>query len=156
MDTSALLSLEAGKILDLVIENFELVIPKRVEEELKGISKNHDFEGNMAKRIFSFLEDEIKVIDASKHSEEGELECVYLANDLNVEFLITDDTAALEKLEKICKKKIAFSTTLLSALIIKNELSKKEAINILERMRVKRNWKDNIIFEQAKSLLENY
>ncbi|MBI4919031.1 hypothetical protein HY837_03815 [archaeon] len=66
-----MLSLEAGKILDLVIDNFELVIPERVEEELNGISKNHHFEGNLAKRIVSFLEKEIKVLDAYKSSEEG-------------------------------------------------------------------------------------
>lgn len=155
LDTSALLSLEAGKVLDLVIDNFELIIPRRVEEELNGISKNHDFEGNLAKRIVSFLENEIKIIESSKSSEEGELECAYLANDLkDADFLITDDIVALKRLEKICKKKIRFSTMLLYALTLKDKLSKKQAIIILERMRVKRNWKDNIIFEKAKMLLE--
>ncbi len=140
IDTSALLSLEAGKILDLVIDNFELIIPIRVEEELKGISKNHDFEGNLAKRIVSFLDNEIKIIEAYKRSEEGELECAYLANDLkDVEFLITDDAVALEKIEKICKKKVRFSTVLLYALILKRKSTKKQALNVLERMRVKRN-----------------
>ncbi|MBI4919030.1 hypothetical protein HY837_03810 [archaeon] len=69
--------------------------------------------------------------------------------------MITDDTVALEKLEKICKKKVRFSTMLIYALIIKKKLTKKQALSILERMRVKRNWKDNVIFEQAKILLEN-
>lgn len=87
-DTSALMSLAAGNILDLVVESIDCIIPKRVEAELKGLSKNKDFEGNLAKNILSFLGKEIKVLEAYKSSNEGEMECAYLANELeDVEFL---------------------------------------------------------------------
>lgn len=155
LDTSALLSLAAGNVLGLITENIDCVIPKRVESELSGISKNNNFEGNLAKEIMSFIGKEISALQAYKSSKEGELECAYLANELkDVEFLITDDTMALEKLEKLCEKKVRFSTIIVYALYLKRKITKKQGLDIIERMRVKRNWKDNILFEQAKLLWE--
>lgn len=155
IDTSSLMSLAAGRILEFTIENITLIIPERVQIEVRGLSKNNDFEGSLAKQIKEFLSKEIKVVPSPKTSQEGEVECAYLANSLNeVEFLITDDTVALEKLERICKKKVRFSTLILYALYLNNKISKKQALQVLERMRVKRNWKDNVIFEQAVILLE--
>lgn len=155
LDTSALMSLAAGGILEIVAESIDCVVPERVQAELQGIGKNNDFEGNIAKNIFELLGKEIEVLEAYKKSAEGEIECAYLANEIDeVEFLITDDTRALERLEKICKKSIRFSPLILYALCLKKKLTKVQALNVLERMRVKRNWKDNIIFEQAALLLE--
>jgi len=60
----------------------------------------------------------------------------------------------LSKLEKICTKEIRFSPIIPYALCLKGKMTKKQAIHTLEQMRIKRNWKDNIIFEQALILLE--
>ena len=156
IDTSALLSLAAGNILELAVKVFNFVIPIRVKQELERISKNRDFEGNLAKELLSYLDREIKVIESYKSSREGELECAYLANELeDVEFLITDDTNALEKLEKISKKEVNFSTLIVYSLYLSRKISKEQGWKIIERMMVKRNWKDNIIFEQAKLLWNN-
>lgn len=155
LDTSALLSLASGNILDLAVASVNCVIPERVRAELLGLSMNNDFDGNLAKKVLDLLGKEITVIDSSKASAEGEVECVYLANELeDAEFLITDDSAALEKLEKLCKKPVRFSTMFLYAFCLKKKITKMQALQILERMRVKRNWKDNLIFEQAKILIE--
>ncbi|HLC20117.1 MAG TPA: hypothetical protein VJK72_04305 [Candidatus Nanoarchaeia archaeon] len=155
LDTSALMSLAAGRCLDLVVGSLECVIPERVREELVGLSRNNDFEGNLAKHILDHLDKEIVVHPSYKQSKQGEIECAYLANDLNgAEFLVTDDTLALEKLEKICTKNVRFSTLLIYALCLKDKITKLQAFEILERMRVKRNWKDNVIYEQALLLLE--
>ena len=157
IDTSALLSLAAGNILELAVKVFNFVIPIRVKQELERISKNRDFEGNLAKELLSYLDREIKVIESYKSSREGELECAYLANELeDVEFLITDDTNALEKLEKISKKEVNFSTLIVYSLYLSRKISKEQGWKIIERMMVKRNWKDNIIFEQAKLLWNNF
>lgn len=156
LDTSALMSLAAGNILELVVDSIDCVVPERVRAELQGLSKNNDFEGNLARLILDFLWKEIKVLDAYKNATDGEIECAYLANELeDVDLLITDDTSALEQLEKLCKKSVRFSPLILYSLYLKKKLTKTQAITILERMRVKRNWKDNIIFEQAMLLLED-
>src|SRR3989344_6711688 len=147
LDTSALMSLAAGRCLDLVVGSLECVIPDRVREELIGLSRNNDYEGNLATQVLDLIDKEIVVCHASHQSKQGELECAYLANDLtDVGFLITDDTLALEKLEKICIKDVRFSTLLIYALCLKGKITKKHAFEIVERMRVKRNWKDNIIY----------
>ena len=131
-------------------------IPPRVKEEVKGISLNNTFEGNLAKKVLSHIDKEIVVIETYKSSNEGEVECAYLANQIkDVELVITDDTKALERLEKICDTKIRFSTIILYALFLKRRITKERARAILERMRVKRDWKDNIIFEQAILLLNS-
>lgn len=155
LDTSALMSLAAGGILELALESITCVVPERVRAEVQGLSKNNDFDGNLATSIFEVLGEEIEVLDAYKKSTEGEIECAYLANEIDeVEFLITDDTLALERLEKICKKAVRFSPIILYALCLKKKITKIQALKILERMRVKRNWKDNIIFEQAAILMD--
>jgi len=152
-DTSALMSLTAGNILDLVVESFNCVIPSRVEAEIKGLSKNNTYEGNLAKKIFEYVNNEITVIEAYKKSKEGELECAYLANELeDAEFLITDDIASLKKLVKKCKKDVRFSTTLIYALCLKEKITKKQGKKIIEKISTKRNWKNNLIFEQSQEL----
>ena len=106
IDTSGLLSLAAGNILELATKFFDFIIPTRVKQELDGIRKNNDFEANLAKNVLSYIDDKIKIIDAYKISQQGELECAYLATELeDVKFLITDDTKSLKKLEKYLKKK---------------------------------------------------
>ena len=154
-DTSALLSLAAGDILDLALESIDCIIPLRVKEEVKGISLNNTFEGNLAKKVLSYINQEIEVIETNHSSNEGEVECAYLANQIKeAELVITDDTKALEKLEKMCDTKIRFSTIVLYALCLQGKITKDRARTVLERMRVKRDWKDNIIFEQAILLLD--
>ncbi len=156
IDTSGLLSLAAGNILELATQFFDFIIPARVKQELDGISKNNDFEANLAKNILSYINDKIKIIDAYKISQQGELGCAYLANELDdVEFLITDDTKILKKLEKISKKEVNFSVLIVYTLYLSGKISKEHGWRVIERMSVKRNWKDNVIFNQAKILWEH-
>lgn len=150
-DTSALLSLAAGGILELAIGNFGTCIPRRVEEELRGISKKSTFEGNLAKRVLEYVAIEIEVIPTI-NMVNGEFACVELANDLEDSVLLSDDIAALEKLKRLCKREVLFSTTLLTALYWRKIITKERALSVLERIRVKRNWKNNAIFEQAYEL----
>ncbi len=155
-DTSAVLSLAAGDILVMALQSLDIIIPPRVEQELAGLSQNHDFVGNLAREVRSYIGKEIVVIEPSLRAERGEIECAYLANGLHdVEFMITDDTQALEKLEKICTKKVRFSTIIVFALYLRGKITKEQGRRILERMRVKRDWKDNLIFEQAEQLWDS-
>lgn len=151
VDTSALLSLEAGGILEISIEKLDFIIPLRVKEEITGLSKNNDFEGNLAKNVLGYIDNEIKVIESSKRYNEGELEAAYLAKERSsIEFIITDDVSAIEKMEKIADKPIRFSTMIVYALCIKGIKTFEQGWKIIERMAVKRIWKDNLIFESAK------
>jgi len=148
IDTSALLSLEAGGILETAVEKLNLVISRRIKEELTGLSKNNDFEGNLAKNILGY---EIAVIDSSKRFDDGELEVAYLAKETSdIEFIISDDISAMKKMEKISDKPIRFSTMIVYALCLKGIKTFDQGWKIIERMAVKRDWKDNLIFESAK------
>ena len=63
LDTSALMSLTAGGILDLVAESIDCVVPGRVKAEIQGLSRNNDFDGNLAKTINEFLGNGIEVLE---------------------------------------------------------------------------------------------
>lgn len=150
-DTSALLSLEAGGILEIAVEKLDFIISPRVKEELTGLSQNNDFEGNLAKNILGYMDNEIKVIEPSKRFDDGELEVAYLAKETeDIGFIITDDIGAREKMEKISNKPIRFSTMIVYALCLTGIKTFDQGWGIIERMAVKRVWKDNLIFESAK------
>ena len=156
IDTSALLSLEAGGVLEIAVEKLDFIISPRIKEELTGLSKNNDFEGNLAKNVIEYIDNEIKVVEPSKRFEEGELEIAYLAKEKSdIEFIITDDVAAREKMEKISNKPIRFSTMIVYALCLKGIKTFDQGWKIMERMAVKRVWKDNLIFESAKLMRDN-
>jgi len=151
IDTSALLSLEAGNILEVAIENFNFVIPLRIKEELVGLSKENNFEGNLAKKVLNYVEKEINVVEISKRFDDGELEAAYLAKEtMDTEFIISDDIKAIEKIKNISKKEIRFSTMIVYALCLKGLITFDQGWKIIEKMAVKRVWKDNLIFESAK------
>jgi predicted nucleic acid-binding protein len=150
-DTSALISLEAGGILEIAVEKIDFVMSTRIKKELFGISRNNDFEGNLAKKILGYKE--IGVLEPSKRFDDGESEAAYLAKEnKDIEFIITDDIASREKIEKISDKPIRFSTLIVYALCLKGIKTFEQGWKIIERMAVKRNWKDNLIFEGAKIL----
>ena len=151
VDTSALLSLEAGGILEIAAEKLDFVISPRIMGEITGLSKNNDFEGNLAKKVLGYLDNEIKIMETSKRFEDGELEIAYLAKEKeDIEFIITDDIEAIGKMEKISNKPIRFSTMIVYALCLKGIKTFEQGWKIIERMAVKRAWKDNLIFENAK------
>ena len=155
IDTSALLSLEAGNILEIAIENFNFVIPLRIKEELVGLSKENNFEGNLAKKVLDYVEKEINVVETSKRFDDGELEAAYLAKEtMDTEFIISDDIKAIEKIKNISKK-IRFSTMIVYALCLKGLITFDQGWKIIEKMAVKRVWKDNLIFESAKLIWPN-
>ncbi len=150
-DTSALLSLAAGGVLDLVIENIDCIVPERVAGELRGLSHDRTFEGNLAARVLGFIDKDIAVLAASKNFALGELEAARLAKDRDdVAFLISDDVASLETVEKLSGRPVRFSTAIVYALCLKKRLTLEQGWNVVARMGVNRNWKDNAIFENAK------
>lgn len=156
IDTSALLSLESGNILETAVENFNFVIPVRIKEELIGLGRDNNFEGNLAKKVLDYVEKEINVVETSKRFDDGELEAAYLAKEtIDIEFIISDDIKAIEKIKNISKKEIRFSTMIVYALCLKEIITFDQGWKIIEKMAVKRVWKDNLIFESAKSIWPN-
>jgi len=151
------MSLTAGNVLDLVIEKFECIVPPRVREELEFLSQNHNSDGNLAKFILQFIGEKIKVLSTVNRNREGEIECAYLANELSdVAFIISDDTAAIKRLNEIIEKKLIFSTAIVYALYVNKEISLNQSKNIIKMMQLKRNWSDNLIFEDAKLLFGEF
>ncbi|MBI4451524.1 hypothetical protein HY642_06115 [Candidatus Woesearchaeota archaeon] len=150
-DTSALLSLAAGGILELTTASIDCVIPERVAGELRGLSRERAFEGNLAREVLDFIDNGIMIFEASKSFVSGEMEAARLAKDRDdVAFLITDDVASLEIVEKQAGKPVRFSTAIVYALCLKKKLTLEQGWNTVERMSVNRNWKDNAIVEHAK------
>ena len=155
-DTSALLSLAAGGILELVAEHVYCVIPTKVEEELLRISLRSTFEGNLAKQVLVHIGEEIEIISTSWEYD-GETACARLAQSLqDVAFLVTDDTLAVSRIQKLCDKSLLFSPHIVHMLYVFGILTQQQAISVLERMCIKRDWKHNILYVQAQGLFRGF
>ncbi len=154
IDTSALLSLKIGNILELAIENIDFLIPNEVEDELKEISLIDDTVGNSAKIILNLVgENKIKKIEVKEKLNinlgEGEIKAYLLAKKHKIP-LIIDDIRAVRKLTSQNSVKLYFSIAIIRFLVSSNFITEQESWKVLLKIRKKRTWNENIIFQLAK------
>lgn len=63
-----------------------------------------------------------------------------------------DDLKAIQRLQDKTDTKIELSVFLIFTLVYANILSKEDAWKIIEKMKLERDWQNNIIYETAKEL----
>jgi len=153
-DTSALLSLQLGGLLNVLVRKITVVITYSVLEELHEFSKHDDRNGRAAKSIIK-LKNKFELRKSSakhkiKYLQETDNELYTLSKEEYLN-LITDDT----KIHAHCRDiEIYFSTFFLFYLIGSGKLNKSQALASLEKMRNLRNWQNNIIYLQTKEDLD--
>ena len=155
IDTSALISLESIKLLDRVIEHFDLITTASVIRELNDFAKHGDEKGEFAKSILkknliskkAYLKENVDFI------EQTDTELYNLAKQENLP-LITDDHRFVHHTRR--RIQVYFSTFFLSVFVSAELIKKEEALMLLEKMRNIRNWKDNIIYLVSKKELEDH
>lgn len=156
LDTSAFISLESVKLLGRVVRFFNILTTNAVIEELKEFSKHSDKYGNIAKRVlsyknkFSIKTSEIK--EKIKYLEKTDNELFNLSRKLKIPLVSDDHKIAHHTKDKI---EVYFSTFFLVVFVISNIISKKEALQMLEKLRDIRNWQSNIIYLTTKEELNN-
>ncbi|KXB00463.1 hypothetical protein AKJ41_04060 [candidate division MSBL1 archaeon SCGC-AAA259O05] len=153
-DTSALLSLQAGDLLNRIGEYFTFLITESVTEELREFAQHDDELGNTAQGVLGKGEvlDEraVSMTEEIPEAEPTDNEVYNLALEKEL-MLITDDVKLCRKIEKV---ETAFSTYFLGFLVESDELTADEALEKLKSMRDRRNWRENIIYLTTRKELE--
>jgi len=154
-DTSALISLEVANLMSKASEFFRVIIPKKVEEELKEVGKYEDVHGKAANRILKMERIEIREVgEISRHLtsvDEGEAEALELAKEIEADYLICDDYESFWYLRENFEKTV-FSVFVVRCLCEKGIISMEEGWCFIEMIRERRTWGDNIIYRTAKTL----
>ncbi len=167
-DTSALISLGVGNIVELCLELFEVVIPTTVHEELNDISEYKDEHAQAAVSVLELIsESKIKVfkidedkaildiVDRSSKLDRGEVETLFLAKKISSRIMITDDFRSLEGLKRHSGDvKIHLSVYPVAKLVIQGIISKKKAEETLEKIAAERSWEGAALFRFAKKYID--
>jgi predicted nucleic acid-binding protein len=164
IDTSALISLAHGDLLDLIAEEFQLVISDLVLEELRNTARFEDEDGKAAAQILKKIKKlEIRSVDqelvsqlVTSRIDAGEASCVVLAQAKDIAAFISDDFRAMHELRAYALRyefELGLSAVLVQALVIRGKLTKAEALNYLSLIASKRNWMGRPIYEAYKQIL---
>ena len=148
-DTSALISLGHTELLDIILDNFTVIISKRIHDELISIGQIDDRDGEAAKKWLERI-DQLELRKA-KESEIGEIELFEICQSDKIA-MVTDDIKAT----KVFDEKIdwIFSAHIIFLLSHKGMISRQRGLYSIEKMRTERNWKDNIIYVTGRMLFQ--
>jgi len=159
VDTSALISLAVGDVLDDAIAAFDIVTTPTVIEEVEKTAEYDDRHGTAATAVLR-QRDAITVQDAdgapfeTSRVDAGEASCVAAARDGNAAFLVTDDYRALPELQGLVDAEVAVSPIVLRALVKRDALSAADAETAFETIAAGRDWLDAPIYRYARRLFE--
>lgn len=158
-DTSALVSLAAAEVLDLVIEEFDVHTTELVVEELRDTAEYEDVHGNAAGKVLKDSGITVHSVSnqdfRSSRIDAGEASCAMLVEELDADFLITDDLRALPELQNIVTCRVAISPIVLRALVKRNRLDAEAAQEQVECMAETRDWLGTPIYHRAKNLFQD-
>ena len=159
VDTSALISLAVGDVLDQTLAAFDVVTTPTVIEELEETAEYDDRHGTAATTVLRRT-DALTVQDAdgapfeTSRVDIGEASCVAAARDVDAAFLVTDDYRALPELQGLVDAEVAVSPIVLRALVKRNVISGDKAETAFERIAVGRDWLDAPIYRYARRLFD--
>lgn len=155
-DASSIILLEKIKLLDKLVKEFRLVIPKEVEEEAITFGKERKYPD--AFRIEEKVKDElISVIEVKDQGfvskimsdfniAKGEAESISLFKQEKADLLATDDRLAI----KACKAlaiPVSGASTFVTQAFDNRLIQKNDAINMMEILAREGRYKNEIIFK---------
>jgi len=159
-DTSALISLATADTLHLVLEEFDIHTTRTVLEELENTAGYDDSHGTAAENVLDHREQvtvhETEGLESqSSRVDGGEGTCAILGQELEAEFLITDDLRALPELQVLTDARVALSPIVLKALVKRGVLTRTEAEIRLESIAETRDWLGAPIYRRAQTLFSD-
>lgn len=167
-DTSALMSLCAGEILDKSLAISNIIIPPEVRKELLEISAFDDPQGSYAKNVLLIINqgkislNQIrrnqrveKMVEENSRIDIGEAAVIALAEEGGIDVVITDDFEAYPQMQKIFAGKVYLSTYLIAGLVVAGIISKDEARICFDKIARRRTWLNAKIYAQAKKYIDN-
>ncbi|PTD94235.1 hypothetical protein C9439_04085 [archaeon SCG-AAA382B04] len=157
-DTSALISLATVELLDIFLTEFDVHTTEQVIKELEDTSEYDDTHGKASKTVLDDLNQitvhQVKGKLESSRIDSGEGACALLTKEIGAKFLVTDDLRALPELQAVADPRVAISPIVLKALVKREVLEQKEALNKLNELAEQRNWLGAPIYRRARDLFE--
>lgn len=155
-DTSALISVATIDVLETLLAEYDVHTTETVVEELETTGAYDDTHGQGAQRVLERI-DQLEIHDADADLETsridaGEASTVTLTNNLDADFLLTDDLRALPELQALVDAQVAISPIVLKALVKRGVLEHDTALELLEQLAAERDWLGAPIYRRAKSL----
>lgn len=163
-DASALILLEKIKLLDKLINELRLLIPKEIEKEAitVGKEKNYPDAFRLEEKVKNKL---IKVMEVKDNQfitkimndfnlAKGEAEAIGLFNQEKADLIATDDGLAIRACRSLA---IPFSGTcaFVTQAFENNLIKKEEAKGMIKTLAKEGRYKDEIIFSALNSLEED-
>ena len=157
LDTSSLVSLVHGDLLDRTLAEFCVIISNFVRDELHQMSAFDDADGRAATDVLARLDDldlrevaraEVDPLRTSK-VDEGEASCVVLAQGPDAAALISDDVDAMHQLQAYANKHgfdLGLGAVVVHALRKRGRLSQADALERLDRIAARRGWMGRPIY----------
>ncbi|MFB6100283.1 MAG: hypothetical protein ABEK16_03325 [Candidatus Nanohalobium sp.] len=157
-DTSSLISLASIELIDTFLTEFDVHTSETVVAELEETSSYDDRHGKAADIVLNQI-DRIQVHSTDSDLETsridlGEGSTAALANELDADFLITDDLQALPEIQQIVDAKVGISPIVLKSLVQRNVHEKEEALDKLDDLAEQRSWLGAPIYRRAKQLFQ--
>lgn len=154
-DTSALISLSIGKILEKCCSVANIHIPPKVRSELEEASQFNDHVGSASKQILHLIPSPIALIEVENKKKVGELidlsldageaEAIQLCLQLNINHLLIDDKEACYLISLLDTDiKLRLSTYLVYLLGLLDILSIDETEKVIDRIVIYRGWVDSV------------
>lgn len=158
-DTSVLLSLAAGNVLSLVLDEFDVHTTQAVITEVENTAEYDDEHGTAARSVLDtrdrLIVHSVPESMTTSRIDDGEGSCAVLANQAGADFLLTDDLRALPELQTATDAQVAISPIVLKALVKRETLTTAEAVERLERIGAGRDWLGAPIYRRATDLFEH-
>ena len=158
-DTSALLSIaSAPEVLDPVFNEYDVLVPREVVDELEETAEYDDGTANTADEVLNRLDDDA-VRDAEPDTDfpldEVENAAVSLVNEENVDLFLCDDFNRIGLIHaSLTDVRLVTTPKLLDVLVHKDALSdEEEAVDALDDMTEARSWKGNSYVRRARETL---
>ena len=157
-DTSALLSIaSAPEVLDPVFNEYDVLVPREVVDELEETAEYDDETARAADEALSRLDDNA-VRNAELNTDfpldEGENAAVSLANEKDADPFLCDEFNRIGLIHaSLTDVRLVTTPKLLEVLVHRDELSDEEAVDALNTMTEARSWKGNSYVRRARETL---
>ncbi len=165
IDSSALISLAHGRLLEQALREFDIATSTWVLQELEQTARFADPDGQAAQAVLA-QRALLKVVDVSEADfrnylgrkvHTGEASCLHLAHQQEADAFICDDFDALPYLTHHCQRlgiEVGLCSVVIQALILRGKLTPEQGRAAFDRIAERRNWLGRPLYEYGKQLLE--
>jgi hypothetical protein len=148
-DTAALISLVHTELIDLILDNYSIIISNRIYEELSDIAVYADKDGDAARKWLERMD--LMEIRKARKEKTGEIELLEICSRDKLT-MVTDDVRATKAFDNNIEW--IFSVHIIFLLYHKGIISQQRGFYSIEKMRNERGWKYNIIYVTGRMLFQ--